>query len=51
MNSTSARRRALRVKSRLWRFISEIRFSSRASMLISLAIEMLMISFFFSYSS
>ena len=48
MNSTSARRSELSVKSRVRRFISEMRLSSRARTFISLAMDVSSISCFFS---
>jgi hypothetical protein len=47
MNSISARRRLLSVKSRVRRFISEMRLSSWASMLSSLAMAVRRTSSFF----
>ncbi len=51
MKPMSARRSELSVKSRVRRFISEIRLSSRASPLISLDMLTAITCFFFSTSS
>ncbi len=51
MKPISDRRMELRVKSRVRRFISLMRFSSRASPLISLDMLTAMTCFFFSTSS
>ena len=51
MKPISARRMELSVKSRVRRFISEIRFSSRARPLISLDMATAITCFFFSTSS